>query len=272
MRVDSKIVFEGQTVTKGYANDVELEFQKSQLIWNIGREFGFRYPKPLRLDVKAGRIEFELISKSKPTRHDYIRFMTAADVEEDIRMVFEHAGQVLGVIHRELSLADKHQWKPSGKFAEAALKAGCSNFAALVGTLPHAFLHGDYGLENIERVGSTDSLQLIVFDASPNYFATFHTNSFGPVYVDIGNFLSVLYGLISPKYYPFFKWERVAILQSAFVDGYSQSTGIDCDLNAARIFSYASASSYLQKKYFQPYIHNIAMWLLFNRLKGLNLR
>jgi hypothetical protein len=265
-------VFEGQTVSKSFDADVELEFQKSQLLWNLGREFNFRYPEPLRFDPKAGRIQFERINNSRSIRLDYIRFMTAPDGEEDVRLVFERAGRILGIIHRELCLSNKHQWKPSEKFTAAAVKAGCSDFDAMVGTLPHAFLHGDYGLENIELVGSPDGFQLVVFDASPNYFVTFHANSFGPVYVDIGSFLSVLYGLISLKYYPLFKWNRVATLQSAFLDGYSQTSGIDCNLEIATIFSYASASSYLQKKYKRSFMHDIAMWLLFNRLKGLKLQ
>lgn len=272
MRAESKIVFEGQTVSKSFDADVELEFQKSHLLWNLGREFNFRYPEPLQYDAKAGRIQFERINNSRSIRLDYIRFMTAPDDEEDVRSVFEYAGQILGIIHRELSLSDKHEWKPSEKFASAVVKAGCSDFDALVGTLPHAFLHGDYGLENIELIGSPDESQLVVFDASPNYFVTFHANSFGPVYVDIGSFLSVLYGLISLKYYPFFKWQRVATLQGVFLDGYRQSSGIECNLEVVRIFSYASASSYLQKKYKQTFMHDIAMWLLFNRLKGLKLQ
>jgi len=269
VRAESKIVFEAQTVSKSFNADVEMEFQKSQLLWNLGREFNFRYPEPLRYDAKTGRIQFERIGNSRSIRLDYIRFMTASDEEENVRSVFGNAGRILGIIHRELSLSNKHEWKPSENFAAAAVKAGCSDFDALVCTLPHAFLHGDYGLENLELIGSPDDSQLVVFDASPNYFATFHTNSFGPIYVDIGNFLSVLCGLISLKYYPVFKWQRVATLQGLFLDGYSQSSGIDCNLEIARIFSYASASSYLQKKYNQKFMHDVAMWLLFNRFKGL---
>ncbi len=273
MRVESKIRFDGQTVTKTFDGDVEREFHKSELLWEIGREFNFLYPKPLRLDAKSKRIKFHQITESESIRSDYIAFMTARDVqEEDVRGVFEHAGRVLGLIHRELLLPDKRDWTPSETFAAAAFKAGCPNFESLVATLPHAFLHCDYGLENLERIGTMDEPQLVVFDASPNYFATFHANTFGPVYVDIGNFLSVLCGMVSLKYYPFFKWRRVAILQRMFLDGYTQTSGIECNSKVAGIFSYASASSYLHKKYQQAYLHDVAMWLLFNRRKGLQVQ
>ena len=273
MRESSKIKYEDKTVKKSFETDVELEFRKAKLLCDIGRKYNFHYPKPIRCDENSGQIVFERIKESVSIRDDYIKFMTVPDAEaEAFGAVFEYAGRVLGVIHRELSLADKHEWKPSQKFVAAAHKAGCADFDALAGMVPHAYLHGDYGLENIERIGSRDRLQLAVFDASPNYFVTFHANAFGPVYVDIGNFLSALYGLISLKYYPFFKWKRVADLERIFLDGYSHTSGINCSLKVARIFSYASASSYLQMKYQQAYLHDLAMWLLFNRLKGLNLQ
>lgn len=273
MREASKIRFEGGSVKKSFQTDIDLEFRKAKLLCDIGRKHNFRYPGPIRCDEDSGQIVFERIEGGASIRDDYIKFMTAPAVEaKDFGSVFQYAGRLLAIIHRELVLENKCEWKPSQVFVEAAHKAGCSDFGALIETIPHACLHGDYGMENIERIGSGGAVQLVVFDASPNYFTTFHTNTFGPVYVDIGNFLSALHGLISLKYYPLFKWKRVADLERIFLEGYSQASGIDCSLKVARIFSYASASSYLRMKYRKTYLHDLAMWLLFNRLKGLNLR
>ena len=273
MRLDSQIRFDDQVVTKSYVADVELEFAKSEALWQISRKFNFLYPRPLRLNAGASEIEFARVAESKSIRSDYIAYMTGrVDHQPDVRPVFEQAGRVLGIIHRELRLPDKRDWMPSETFSAAALNAGCANLGGLIETLPHAFLHCDYGPENVERTVEKDEPKLAVFDASPNYFATFHANSYGPVYVDIGNFLSVLCGLVSLKYYPFFKWRRVADLRNSFLHGYAQTSGIRCEPQAVTIFSRASASSYLHKKFQKTYLHDAAMWLLFNRYKGLQLK
>lgn len=271
-RANSKIVFESDTVTKSFKSDVELEFEKSLALWKIGLKSGFSYPKPLEIDVKSDSIKFERIHNCRSIRNDYLKFMTQTNADSSLGNVVRQAGRVLAAIHRDLTLSRKDVWEPSARFIKAARKAGCCDFESRYPTLPHVFVHGDYGFENIERIGLPKPPQLVVFDASPNYFSTFSTRTYGPIYIDIGNFLSVLEGMVPLKNYPYFKWKRVKDLQLAFTDGYSEIWGSRCDLEIARVFSYASASCYMQKKYPKWHLHDIALLLLFGRLKKVNLK
>lgn len=267
IRPNSKLTFKVDTVIKVFRSDAALEFEKSRMLWEIGKEYGFQYPKPLSYDAKTDSVTFERIYSKASIQRDYLDFMLQSDINRSARAVFEDSGKVLGIIHKELRLTRKKKWIPSRTFSEAATKAGCNNLDVLIDRLPHAFLHGDFGIGNLEGISNQYHQTLAVFDASPNYSTTFHTNIYGPIYVDIGNFLGGLNGLVPLRYYPFLKWKRAAILQSLFCDGYSQTSGIKCDRQVARIFAHATASSYLLKKYKSRYLRNVAMWLLYNPQK-----
>jgi hypothetical protein len=266
VRIHSTIVFEAQTVTKSFEKDIDLEFEKSQLLWNIGHGSGFRYPKPLRLDAEAGSIAFERIHTDGSIRQDYTDYLTATEPSTATLRMFEQLGRILAEIHNHLSLKARYDWQPSHSFVEGTSKAGCSNFATLVESLPKAFLHGDFGLRNVERIGPIDKPQLVVFDASPDRTSVFHTNAYGPVYVDIGMVMATLCGMMPFRYYPFVKWERVAILQRTFLNGYNQASSSKCEMETARIFSYGVASSYFTR--FHKIMGGFYMRLLFNKLKG----
>jgi len=265
-RKNSQINFAPDKVTKQFLCEVELEYEKSHALYKMGQKENFIYPEPIQLKAETRAIDFKRIFTNGSIRQDYLNYLSGSDIDDEVILdKFTCAGKALANIHLKLSLSKKRDWVPPDSFLSAAVKAGGKHFESQISDLPCAFLHCDFGFENIEWSDSG----IVIFDASPNYFSTFHTNTFGPVYIDIGNFHAVLCGLVPVKRYPFLHWNRAKHLQQAFINGYERTANIKCDMELVRVFSYASASSYLRKKYGSGVFHDIAMWVLFSPLKGL---
>ena len=267
-RPNSAIHIGKETVTKIYECDAELEYEKAMALWAISKNYNFNFPKPLKLDEQKNAIEYEFIQTECSVRSFYLQFMKSAEKDEGVIKIFEECGRILGIIHKELTLSEKHIWHPPINYLEAMDKMKSKNLCEIIEEVPCAFLHCDYGFENIEYIGNERYWSLALFDASPNYFATFQANTFGPVYIDLGNFLSALEGLVPIKNYLNMKWERIDDLRNAFLEGYQHSSGIVYNKEIANIFSYATASSYLARKYKCNTLRKLGLMLLYNKWKG----
>jgi len=268
VRGNSQLLIDDDTVTKIYERDVEVEYEKSNMLWNISKNNGFEFPRPIEINVENNSIKFDKVVNGKSIRTEYLAYMIDATPSPRIVRLFFSVGEILGSIHRDLSMKKFVEWKPTAVFKSGAERAGISDFDDRYDRLPKAMLHGDYGLENIELIDSKGRFAIAVFDASPNFFSTFRADEYGPIYVDIGNFVAVLEGMVPPKFFWRMKWSRRKTLIQSFVDGYEASSGTPCDQKMVDVFSRASANAYFTRKFGNGLKQKIAFWVLFNPLKG----
>ncbi len=151
------------------------------------------------------------------------------------------------------------------------IETGANDTQLFVNELPCAYLHCDYGFSNINYIKEeNEHLQLVVLDSSPNNFATFKTGATGPVYLDIGNMISCIEGLVPVLNYPSMKWELLPEIRGYFLDGYVAHSKADISIDWVNRFTYATAKCYLTRKYPGTIRQKLALRLLFNNYKGNN--
>jgi hypothetical protein len=261
------VIIEGDKVIKYYSNDVSLEYEKAMQLYDLSRAHGFSYPQPIS-QSHEGRIEFKKISNISSIRDEYIKFMKRKADKDFVKQLFLKAGEVLAIIHNNLKLDCNDHWHPSDIFAHAMNESGVDNENLLAGELPCAHLHCDYGFSNINYIkGGNNRLQLVVLDSSPNNFATFRTGAIGPIYIDIGNMISCIEGLVPVSNYLSMKWELLPEVRGYFLDGYKTYSKTAISIEWVNRFTYATAKCYLTKKYPGKIRKKLALGLLFNKYK-----
>ncbi len=267
-RGNSTLYFHDGIVTKVFNSEVESEYKKAVTMWELSCENEFLFPKPIGLNTLRKSIDFEFIKTKGSVRNLYLDFMMSSKVDCNKLDIFESCGKVLGEVHKVPFSNDVHKWNPPELFLEALAAIGRRDLCTDFRSFSNHFLHCDFGFENIEQVRSGDHELLVMFDPSPNYFTTFNSQLVGPIYVDIGNFLSGIEGLVPIKNYHKIKWKRLHHVREAFFAGYEESRGIKVDQKMSKAFSYASAYCYLSKKYKVSALRRIGLNLLFNKYKG----
>jgi hypothetical protein len=267
-RGNSELEFAAETVLKRYSRHAEVEYAKAAALSQIGQANGFIAPKPIEVRPALQEVVFERLPESRSIIADYIRHMTTASGDTAAVRHCREAGRVLGVIHRELALTTSHSWEPPPRFLAALPRSSRRKLSEVMQTLPLAFLHGDYGPENIEApIGESARSTLTIFDASPNSASTFHTDERGPIYVDVGHFVSVIAGLLPPRLQLRARWRNRRVLAREFLTGYEASSGIACDPDIVALFARGIAGAYLHSRYPAP-IASLATELTFSRHRG----
>jgi hypothetical protein len=144
---------------------------------------------------------------------------------------------------------------------------GVNNVSQYTNELPCTHLHCDYGFSNV-NYKSDHTFELVVLDSSPNKFVTFKTGVIGPIYIDIGNMIACIEGLVPLLNYPFMNWQLLPEIREYFLDGYRSNSKNVISSDWINRFSYATAKCYLLKKYPGKLLHKLALQILFNSYKG----
>ena len=266
--MQSDVIIESDKVTKIYSSDASNEYEKAIQLHELSKINGFCYPQPSSPGDNE-RIEFRKILNIKSIRHKYLDYMKKEVDKEGVKQLFSKAGEVLAIIHNDLQLNCNENWQPSNTFIWAMEKLGVESELLFKKELPFAYMHCDYGFSNIHYIEKQNtSTELVVLDSSPNKFVTFRTDVVGPVYIDIGNMLSCIEGLVPISNYPFMKWKLLPEIKKYFLDGYRAVFKSPISNEWAEKFSYATAQCYLVKKYPWKIAQSLALKLLYNRYKG----
>ena len=263
-KTGANIKFRGNLVVKHFDVDIKLEHKKADAIYQIGQLSGFDAPKPLKVCNGDSSIIFNRIYNSASIRTTYLDYVKRRVVQAKKFKEFFEAGRILACIHHHLYLPNRTHWRPGKIFAAAFRELGIDLDAALSST-PQACLHCDYGFSNVNI--HPDTRKLVIFDPSANGFVTHNTDEYGTIYIDIGNFLSCLEGLIPLRQQIGVDWRLVTPIKEAFLRGYEQEANCDISRELASFFAYATARCYFSYKYALPILSRMAMNVLYNSWK-----
>ncbi|MCZ6804994.1 MAG: hypothetical protein O7D86_13995 [Proteobacteria bacterium] len=262
------INIEGDLVIKKYSMEVDKEYDKAKVLCDIAMGNGFFSVEPLTLKATENKISFKYLYATGSVRDLYREYLKKGDNKELMLNVTFEAGKILGNIHNNLILKTKKTWFPPQKFIDALVELGCPSKEDLLINLPQAFLHCDYGITNIQYLEQDDSITIVVYDSSPNNYYTKYTDSYGPIYVDIGCFISGINGLVPIYDYPFIDWDKINEVKHSFVSGYESYKGCKLIPYYVDLFSYGCANCYFSHKYKSSLLQYLAMKALFNRKKS----
>lgn len=266
-RTGADVTFLDDVVVKRFEKDLELEYEKADAIYQIGQLKGFDAPKPLKVCRNDDCIVFSRIRNSNSIRTAYLDYIKRGVSQKKGFEEFCEAGRVLACIHRYLSLSNRTRWRPGQLFIAAFRELG-KDLDVEVGGEPEVYLHGDYGFSNVAMHG--DTKKIVIFDPSANGFVTKHADEFGTIYVDIGNFLACLQGLVPLTQQVGVDWRLVPPIKEAFLRGYEQEAEYNINRDLASSFAYATAKCYFSYKYGSPLLSRLAMSVLYNSWKNLN--
>jgi hypothetical protein len=254
------------SVYKEYPGAVEIEYEKALALFALARRAGFVMPEPLALDLERCAITYAREESDGLVRDHYLvalRGGSASALE-----VIERVGRDLAIIHRDLRLESSTTWVPTVPFVDALHRLGWRTATRDIPRLPTAFLHCDYGWSNIHYRREGGGTTLIVYDASPDGMSTFAADQVGPVYVDLGSFMSCLEGRIPGQEYLRLSWKKLPVVKEAFVRGYEDVSGTEVDRRVLARFSYGIAACYFHWHHGAGRMRRIHEAILFNRLKG----
>ena len=266
MNVNIKI--EDDLVTKKYSTDVNVEYVKAEELYHIATKNEFLSVEPLTLKHTENKIIFKYLYATGSVRDLYREYLRNGDNKELMLDVAYKAGQTLSVIHSNLTLKTKSNWFPPQKFIDALLELGYPSEKDLSINLPRAYLHCDYGITNIQYFKRYDSIKIVVYDSSPNNYYTKYPDAYGPIYVDIGSFISGINGLIPIYDYPLINWDKITEVKNSFLSGYELNVDFKLDYYYVDMFSYGCANCYFSQKYNYSILQYLAMKTLFNRKKS----
>jgi hypothetical protein len=263
-KTGADIKFQDDCVVKHFDRNLRIEYKKADAIHQIGQLRGFDAPKPLKVCNGDNSIIFSRIYNYRSIRTTYLDYLKRRVGQVKNFEEFFEAGRVLACIHNHLSLPNHTHWRPGKLFATAFRELGKDLDAALEGT-PQACLHCDYGFSNVNI--HPDTKKLAIFDPSANGFVTQRTADFGTIYIDIGNFLSCIEGLIPLRQQIGVDWRLLTPIKEAFLSGYEQEADCDISRELASFFAYATARCYFSYKYEWPILGRMAMNVLYNSWK-----
>lgn len=258
----------GSVVSKQYVVGVELEYEKALALWETSSECGFIAPRPRCLDVNKKTVLYDYIDNFRSIRTAYIEAMTSAVSQPDALAIIRSAGKTLGKIHQRMMLQSGCRWTPTEQFITALRFCKQQDLTSFLKRSPCAHMHCDFGFSNVGYRTVNGEKKIVVLDASPNHFTTFHTNCFGTIYLDIGNFLGCIDGRVRLYHYPKIRWHHLPFVKESFIVGYEESSGIEIDRQWANMFAYCSVYCYFSRKFPWAVSHKLAMWLVYNAYKG----
>ena len=223
-------------VSKFVGPTAEVEFNKACAIERALAGSPFSTPKPLRYDVAAGRVEFEYV----PDAVRLLELMERAYQERDLAQVLElnrASAEMLALLHRNLTLSSAVRWTPPQSLVEDARRRGRD-----LNALDEIFMHCDFSPVNV-LVKPTSELVLI--DASPNYYFTHRADLIGPRHVAIATYTTKLFWPFRIRMYgP--AWRRMAhVLRSEFIARYEQAAGVSIDREVLCLFERALVRAFV---------------------------
>lgn len=267
-QTQSRVVARDGEFTKFDVIAPELEFEKARALWELGTQIGFRVPEVLRFDCEARSVTWAYIPGLESLRVPYIEHMTAGVPRTECLDLIGRAGSVLAQIHRGLHLRQVVDWAASPDFEAAFVATAGAPSATLLGAVPWAVAHCDFGFSNVNYARGMEDDRLIVLDATANGHLTFASNLRAPIYIDVANFVVCLEGLVPPWVQLRMRWARLPEVREAFLEGYESSSGIRLNRELLVYTAYAAACCYVRWRYRSSLVASAALIALFNRFKG----
>jgi len=258
-------VIDGVFIKRGLDN-FDNEVIKSKKLHEISLlSSKFVAPKVLSFCQADRSISFEYIKNLNSVRIAYLNYMRSESPSRDDLGLIVMTGTILAEIHDGLTLKNSINWVPSSLFCRAFRKRSGLSFADVINDMPWAVAHCDYGFSNILFVeGECQSKELVVIDPSMNGFVTKETNLRAPIYIDLANLISCIYGLVPTSNYRFMHWRRLNNLVNSIVAAYTDRSGHPINMRLLDGMVYATAKSYFKSKYRFP-ISSVALWALFTK-------
>ena len=257
----------GDVIVKSGYTDVAVELEKAEALRRLAERQSFVVPRVIDASLEHGVIRFEYLPGLQSIRELYLaacRSRLRAAVAEE---AFREAGRALACIHAELKLDGTATWQAPAALIEALRREGESTqLLSACGTEP-VTLHGDYGFANVFVTGD-DSRRIVVLDPSANGFTTFASNERGPRFVDLGNMVSCLQGLVPVRHYPSMDWSRAASLVESFLTGYESGARLRVPRAEICSMGRATASVYLEYRCRSKIERALARRLFYIASKG----
>ena len=204
--------FVGDIVRKtGETSLLAVEAAKASRAYEIGKDSGlFAVPKVVGFDAEAGVLEFERLNG----------LVTLLDLavrrDRGLPELLRKTGQVLGIIHRDLTLPEdmKHELPP-GWMAAAD---------------ENVFIHGDFACINVCFHEPSENLVILDWSAAP---MVGRTPTFGSRYFDILLFVSSVFH--GAPYRRILNWDAKGMADT-FLKGYGE-TSAEVKLNEFKDYS-----------------------------------
>lgn len=253
---------------KGGLENLPCEVEKAQRIFDIASEYGFVAPRVVGSSLATSTIHLERIHGLRSYRDLYLAYMSKSQSSTQALEITEKVGIALAQIHRDLVLSNFSEWEPPERFLSLATHRWGHELIDALRVAPQAYLHGDFGFSNVCLVGEASETRIVVIDPSANGFMTTRSDISGPVYIDLANFLSCLEGLVPLRCQLRLRWRRLNDLKRAFIESYKSESGLSLDMRVLERMTYLTAATYLRYRFRVPILSRIALFLLFNPLKG----
>jgi hypothetical protein len=226
-------------VSKFVGPNAAIEFQKAQAIERALAGSRFSTPKALCYSADTGRVEFEYI----PDTRTLLEVMEEAHRHRDFSQTIELnrlAAEMLAVLHRNLTLPSAVRWIPPESLVQDSRRNGLD-----LDALEQVHMHCDYSPVNILV---TPNSELVLIDASPNYYFTHRADLIGPRYVALATYTTKLFWPFRVRTYSYC-WRKMAHqLRHDFVHCYAEDTSASIDPKALHLFERASARSFVTWK------------------------
>ena len=264
----SQIKISRDRVSKHYERNVAVEYEKANRIWQIGNDSGFVASRPIGHDVDAKVIDYEFIDNMISLRDPYLGFVTGRNESLPTIEMFQRAGECLADIHRRLSLESKSDWIPSDVFLTAMKRCGGGSLLSQATDMPCAYLHGDFGFSNVSYIPDQAGFKIAIIDSSSDNYSTFESDTYAPIYLDLGHMAACIDGLVPIQHHPFIDWDRSAKLKESFVCAYEERSGVTVDRQWLAYFSYSCVVAKFHKQHRIPALRKFAAWIVYNGLKG----
>jgi hypothetical protein len=229
----------GDRVSKYVGPTADVEFGKSCAIGRALAGSRFSTPKALHYDVATGRVEFEFV----PDAVRLLEIMERAYHERDLALVLElnrSAAEMLALFHRNMKLESAVRWTPPDALVKAAHRRGRD-----LNALDEIYMHCDFSPVNI-LVKPTGELVLI--DASPNYYFTHRADLVGPRYVSVANYTSKLFWPFRIRTYSPSSRAMAHVLRTEFITRYEKASGVSIDREILCLFERAVVRSFVRWK------------------------
>lgn len=252
-------------VEKFFKSNIKMEFEKAKKIYNLSIDNDFICPEPIECNYQKNIIKYKYIANTIPIRNSYLKFMKSSLNETNSLEHFYSVGEALGAIHNELKLTKFGTWKPDKDFMKSISYFG-SGYIDKLSQSKLAFIHCDYSFGNVHVQDISNNIT--IYDPCFNSFVTKNSALLAPVYIDLGNFICNLNGLLPLHDHIGIKWKKLNILKDTFISGYENKIGCVIDRGLLDVITYATARSYFSYTYRNRVFQNLAMQILFNFYKG----
>jgi hypothetical protein len=202
----------------------------------------------------GGALEIEYIDGLVSLREYYLAYMKGASSDLSI---FAKAGRALGSMHSSPPPEAKNLPDPMPPLMLDSLRhTGAEN---------SVMIHGDFGFSNV--FWSAEAAQIVLLDASPNYFVSQHPLQVATPYADIGHFVSCLCGLVPARNFLSMRWPRAAYAVRAFLDGYSEVSGFSPDYKTVFKSAHLIADAYFRYRYPLGLRRALSLFWISNRVR-----